>query len=87
MRYVFALCMLLIQAAMAAPPVYAPVTAQRTLAFPADFGAHPDHRLHDHVPEQVQPETAAMIGRQWPEALITGDGPGQKCGIVETGEQ
>jgi len=28
----------------AAPPVYAPVTPGRTLAFPADFGAHPDYR-------------------------------------------
>jgi predicted secreted hydrolase len=31
-------------AAPAAPPVFAPVTPGRTLAFPADYGAHPDHR-------------------------------------------
>jgi predicted secreted hydrolase len=30
--------------ARAAPPAFAPVTPGRTLAFPADFGAHPEHR-------------------------------------------
>jgi predicted secreted hydrolase len=31
-------------AASAAPPTFAPVTPGRTLAFPQDFGAHPEHR-------------------------------------------
>jgi predicted secreted hydrolase len=35
------LCCSLVQAA---PPVYAPVTPGRPLAFPNDFGAHPDYR-------------------------------------------
>jgi len=30
--------------ALADPPAFAPVTPGRTLAFPRDFGAHPDHR-------------------------------------------
>jgi predicted secreted hydrolase len=30
--------------AFAAPPTYAPVLPGRTLAFPADYGAHPDYR-------------------------------------------
>lgn len=44
MRYVLMLFLLVAQLAGAAPPTYAPVTAQRTLVFPADFGAHPEHR-------------------------------------------
>lgn len=44
MRILFILLLCLIQAAGAAPPTYPPVTPQRTLAFPADFGAHPDYR-------------------------------------------
>ena len=31
-------------AALADPPAYAPVTPGRMLAFPRDYGAHPDHR-------------------------------------------
>jgi predicted secreted hydrolase len=31
-------------AAMAGPPSFAPVTKGRTLVFPQDFGAHPEHR-------------------------------------------
>jgi predicted secreted hydrolase len=31
-------------AALAAPPAFAPVTPGRALAFPSDFGAHPDYR-------------------------------------------
>lgn len=33
-----------LQGASAAPPTYATVTPTRALAFPADFGAHPDYR-------------------------------------------
>ena len=44
MRFILMLFLSVLQAAHAAPPVYAPVTAQRALTFPADFGAHPDYR-------------------------------------------
>ncbi len=44
MRYLFMLFLFVMQLAAAAPPLYPPVTPQRTLAFPADFGAHPDYR-------------------------------------------
>jgi len=47
MRFLI-LILLVLQAASewahAAPPAYAPVTPAHTLQFPADFGAHPDHR-------------------------------------------
>jgi predicted secreted hydrolase len=48
MRILLCLMLLLAAAVNAAPPayspVYAPVTPGRTLAFPADYGAHPDYR-------------------------------------------
>jgi len=44
MRWLFALVLCAAALAHAAPPAYPPVTAGRTLAFPADFGAHPDYR-------------------------------------------
>ena len=44
MRRLFIFLLFLLTAAHAAPPTYPPVTAGRTLAFPADFGAHPDYR-------------------------------------------
>ncbi|WP_332875700.1 lipocalin-like domain-containing protein [Massilia sp. S19_KUP03_FR1] len=44
MRILLILWLCVMQAATAAPPIYTPVTPQRTLAFPADFGAHPDYR-------------------------------------------
>lgn len=46
MRFLRALLLLLALAAnaLAAPPAFAPVVPGRALAFPADFGAHPDHR-------------------------------------------
>jgi predicted secreted hydrolase len=40
----FLLLLLTAQLAHAAPPTFAPVTPGRTLVFPADFGAHPEHR-------------------------------------------
>lgn len=39
-----ALCALAAGPVRAAAPVFAPVTPGRALAFPADFGAHPDYR-------------------------------------------
>jgi predicted secreted hydrolase len=48
MRIMLFLMLLLAAAVNAAPPayspVYAPVTPGRALAFPADYGAHPDYR-------------------------------------------
>ena len=44
LRRLFLLLMLLAGAAMAGPPQFAPVTPGRTLVFPQDFGAHPEHR-------------------------------------------
>lgn len=44
MRCLFALWLLLAHACLAAPPQFAPVTPGRALAFPADFGAHPEFR-------------------------------------------
>ncbi|MDN4054226.1 carotenoid 1,2-hydratase [Massilia sp. YIM B02763] len=46
MRILRSLLLLLALAAnaLAAPPAFAPVVPGRALAFPADFGAHPDHR-------------------------------------------
>jgi predicted secreted hydrolase len=44
MRLLLILWLCVAQWAQAAPPVYPPVTAQRALVFPADFGAHPDYR-------------------------------------------
>ena len=44
MRILFIVFLLVMQGAHAAPPVYAPVTPERTLAFPADFGAHLEYR-------------------------------------------
>jgi predicted secreted hydrolase len=44
MRFLFMLCLCMLQWAHAAPPAYPPVTANRQLAFPTDFGAHPEYR-------------------------------------------
>ncbi len=44
MRWLLALLMLLAQCASAAPPRFAPVLPGRPLAFPADFGAHPEYK-------------------------------------------
>ena len=44
MRFFIFLCLLFMQSVHAAPPVYAPVTNSRALAFPVDFGAHPNYR-------------------------------------------
>jgi predicted secreted hydrolase len=44
MRYLIMLWLCCMQVASAAPPVYPPVAPGRVLAFPADFGAHPDYR-------------------------------------------
>ena len=44
MRILLAVLLLAAQLCHAAPPVFAPVTPGRALAFPADFGAHPDFR-------------------------------------------
>jgi len=45
MRPLLAFLLLLLALPLrAAPPVFAPVTPGRALAFPADFGAHPDYR-------------------------------------------
>jgi predicted secreted hydrolase len=41
-KFILLLLALLALAAQAAAPVFAPVVPGRTLAFPADFGAHPD---------------------------------------------
>lgn len=39
-----ALLLLFVNACLAAPPSFPPVTPGRTMSFPADFGAHPDFR-------------------------------------------
>jgi predicted secreted hydrolase len=44
MRLLLFALLLLAQCCRAAPPAFAPVVPGRTLAFPADFGAHPDYR-------------------------------------------
>jgi predicted secreted hydrolase len=44
MRFLLVLLLALCGAAFAAPPSFAPVTQGRVLAFPQDFGAHPEHR-------------------------------------------
>ncbi|QNA99844.1 lipocalin-like domain-containing protein [Massilia sp. Se16.2.3] len=44
MRFVLVLLLLLAQACLAAPPVFAPVKPGVALAYPRDFGAHPDFR-------------------------------------------
>ena len=44
MRFLFALLLLAAQLCHAAPPAFAPVTPGATLAFPEDFGAHPEFR-------------------------------------------
>jgi len=44
MRYLMLLCLFFMQVAMAARPAYTPVMPRQALAFPADFGAHPDYR-------------------------------------------
>jgi len=44
LRRLFLILLLIAGAAMAAPPQFAPVTPGRTLVFPRDFGAHPEHR-------------------------------------------
>lgn len=44
MRIVLMVLLFAAQLCHAAPPVFAPVTPGRTLAFPNDFGAHPDFR-------------------------------------------
>lgn len=44
MRWLLLLCLFVLQLGHAAPPVFPPVTPQRQLTFPADFGAHPDYR-------------------------------------------
>jgi predicted secreted hydrolase len=43
-RLLLAAMLAVAHAAFAAPPTFAPVTPGHTLAFPRDFGAHPDHR-------------------------------------------
>jgi len=44
LRRLFLLLLLAAATAMAGPPQFAPVTPGRTLVFPQDFGAHPEHR-------------------------------------------
>jgi predicted secreted hydrolase len=44
MRLLLFALLLLAQCCRAAPPAFAPVVPGGTLAFPADFGAHPDYR-------------------------------------------
>jgi predicted secreted hydrolase len=44
MRWLLLLFLFTLQLGHAAPPVFPPVAPQRQLAFPADFGAHPDYR-------------------------------------------
>jgi predicted secreted hydrolase len=44
MRYLLLALWFMVQCVHAAPPVYTPVTPQRPLVFPSDFGAHPDYR-------------------------------------------
>lgn len=44
MRFLFALLLMAAQLCHAAPPSFAPVTPGATLAFPKDFGAHPEFR-------------------------------------------
>jgi predicted secreted hydrolase len=44
LRTLLVLLLALAGVASAAPPAFAPVTPGRTLAFPQDFGAHPEHR-------------------------------------------
>jgi len=44
LRLLALLLALVLANAFAAPPVYAPVVPGRALAFPADYGAHPDYR-------------------------------------------
>jgi predicted secreted hydrolase len=43
-RLYFFLCILLTQVSFAAPPQFSPVMPNHPLAFPRDFGAHPDFR-------------------------------------------
>lgn len=44
MRALILFLIMAMQLAHAAPPTYAPVTSNRTLVFPQDYGAHPDYR-------------------------------------------
>jgi predicted secreted hydrolase len=44
MRILLLLLLLIAPACRAEPPAFAPVTPERTLAFPRDFGAHPEFR-------------------------------------------
>jgi predicted secreted hydrolase len=44
MRILGFLCLLLAQFSVAAPPQFSPVTPDKPLSFPADFGAHPHFR-------------------------------------------
>jgi predicted secreted hydrolase len=44
LRYAILVLAWLAGAALADPPSFAPVTPDRALAFPRDFGAHPEHR-------------------------------------------
>jgi predicted secreted hydrolase len=44
LRCLLAMLLALAGAVSAAPPTFAPVTPGRALAFPQDFGAHPEHR-------------------------------------------
>ncbi len=44
MRFLCVLLLLLANLCQAAPPVFAPVTPAPTLAFPRDYGAHPDFK-------------------------------------------
>jgi predicted secreted hydrolase len=44
MRFLLMLLVLMVQACWAGPPAFAPVTPDRTLNFPDDFGAHPEFR-------------------------------------------
>ena len=44
MRFIFCFILLLAECCRAAPPAFAPVLPGRPLAFPADFGAHPEFK-------------------------------------------
>jgi|688.fasta_scaffold234071_3 hypothetical protein len=45
--------------------------------------ARADHGLHEHVAEQMQPEPAAVLGRQRPHARVACDRLPQKPAIVK----
>ncbi len=47
-------------------------------------GPNPDHRFDDHISQQVEPEAAEMILRQWPHATVSLDRARDKRAVMET---